>query len=108
MFPYKMFITLADQYDINGQQAYVSYYHCNQTLFGPTNLTESEWLFNISDNPFEYEERNLVNVHPQIAKELNEMIQNQVQNGGFMPDQSRTVYKKSLPAQNGGVWAPWL
>merc|ERR1712204_159201 len=58
---------------INGLQLYTNYYYCNQTQFGPIQLNQSEWLFNISDNPFEDEEKNLMNVYPQKAKELNGM-----------------------------------
>ena len=42
---------------IEGLQLYTDYY-CNQTVFGPSNLTQMYWLFNISDNPYEYEEYN--------------------------------------------------
>jgi len=93
---------------IDGEQLYTNYYYCNQTQFGPSNLTQSLWLFNLSDNPYEYEEHNLIDVYPQKAKQLKQMIQDQVENGGFVPDQDRTVYPEAFPPLHGGVWAPWL
>eukprot|EP00483_Globobulimina_turgida_P011084 UN11105 len=93
---------------IVGRQAYTDYYYCNQTAFGPSNLTEAEWVFNISDTPYEYEEQNLVHVYPNKGRQLRQMIQNQMNNAGFEPDQDRTVYNDALPEFGHGVWAPWI
>eukprot|EP01084_Bolivina_argentea_P227464 384154_1 len=93
---------------INGVQPYTNYYYCNQTAFGPSNLTETEWLFNMSDNPYEFEEKNLVNQYPQKVKQLKAMIQYQIDSGAFVPDQDREMYIQAFPPFHNGVWTPWL
>jgi len=93
---------------IRGAQAYTNYYYCNQTAFGPDNLTETEWLFNLTANPYEYEEENLVTQYPDKVKQFNDMIQQQIDNGGYVPDQSRQAYAVGFPEAHHGVMAPWL
>ncbi len=91
---------------IEGQQPYTNSYFCNQTSYGPSNLTQMYWLFNLSRDPLETAD--LMHVYPEKANQLRNMIEYQIQSGAFVPDQDDTFYYLSLPVLHNGVWAPFL
>eukprot|EP01084_Bolivina_argentea_P215453 365788_1 len=92
---------------IYGQQLYTQYFYCNQTAFGPNNLTKGEWLFNITGDP--YETTDIQYLYPEMVSKLQGMVQNKINvKGGYVPDQDRTVHKQAFPALHDGVWLPWL
>ena len=87
---------------------YDGYYFCNQSRIEMKK--QSRYLFNILQDP--YETTNLLDSNNQtytdIAKNMRQMIEYQIEHGNYYYEQNKTFYEESLPYNNNGIWMPWL
>jgi len=91
-----------------GEQMYTAYFPCNGTYtpYDNTSDTDTVWLFNLKNDPGEY--NNLAKDNPDLVKKYQNMIYDFIENDGYVPEQDDTMQIDSNPIFHNGVWAPFL
>ena len=90
-----------------GKQLYDPYFPCNGSYVENIEAGSTfEWLFDLNIDPFEY--NNIAEDNPELVSEYKAIIDDFIQNGGYMEEQGNYIDENALPKNNNGVWTPWL
>mmetsp|Transcript_31850 Transcript_31850/g.39129 ORF Transcript_31850/g.39129 Transcript_31850/m.39129 type:complete len:494 (+) Transcript_31850:35-1516(+) len=94
---------------IRGRQMYDGYFPCingNYTPYDSNSTGKIEYLFKINQDP--YETNDVAHEFGDITRHYAAMIQDFIQNGGYIQEQDTTQYNEGKPHNNNGLWGPWL
>ena len=73
----------------------------------PPHANGTNYLFNLTQDPYEHRSLNLVDYASVVEKGLA-LIRGYMTQGDYLEPQSNIFHLKALPALHGGVWAPFL
>ena len=73
----------------------------------PSHANGTNYLFNLTDDPYEHRSLNLVE-YASVVKVGLALIRGYMTHGDYVEPQKNIFHLKALPVLHGGVWAPFL